>query len=293
MKTPVIINSLNILALLGWEENEDMEFKSAKGGLPKSLWETYSAMANTHGGIILLGVEDSGIVSGVVDADKLKKAFWDTINNRGKVSANLLNNIDVAEIPYDGATILAIRVLKASRYQRPLYLNQNPLIGTYRRNHESDYRCTEQEVSRMLSDRSEESADSRILENFHLSDIDIASLQQYRQRLASHKPTHPSMRQILRVCCRAWLQKGRLFRKGRRVGAAIDYRGVRMTPYIRGMTPYIRGVTPYITGNLRLKKGVSLKQLPVQPGRISGYPLKTLSKSSKNSAKVVGYPEER
>src|SRR5476651_1511138 len=156
MATSSIINPLNILATLHWEESEDLEFKSAKGGLPKSLWETYSAMANTHGGIILLGVENDGVVRGVTNATKLKKAFWDTINNRGKVSANLLTSTDIAEVPYNGAVILAIRVAKAGRYERPVYLDQNPLTGTYRRNHEGDYHCTEREVSRMLSDRAEE-----------------------------------------------------------------------------------------------------------------------------------------
>jgi ATP-dependent DNA helicase RecG len=189
---PNIIDPLEVLASLNWEESQELEFKSAKGGLPKSLWETYSAMANTHGGIILLGVEDNGAVSGVFNPGKLKKAFWDTVNNRGKVSANLLTDTDFAEFSHPaGGLILVIRVPQATRHQRPVYLDQNPFTGTYRRNHEGDYHCNEQEVSRMLSDRAEESADSRILERFGLEDIDLPSLQQYRQRLASYKPIHP------------------------------------------------------------------------------------------------------
>lgn len=87
--------------------------------------------------------------------------------------------------------MLAIRIPRATRHQSPVFIGQNPLIGTYRRNSEGDYHCTEQEVSRMLADRSEEPADSRILEFYKIEDLDLPSLQQYRQRFASHKPTHP------------------------------------------------------------------------------------------------------
>jgi ATP-dependent DNA helicase RecG len=191
MNATEAINPINILEKLDWLEKDDLEFKSARGGVPKSLWETYSAMANTHGGVILLGVEDDGHISGVNNLKHIKKSFWDTINNRGKVSINLLSNRDVQEVAHPSGTILVIKVPQANRYQRPVFLERNPLTGTYRRNCEGDYHCSEQEVSRMLSDRAEDPADSRILKHFSLADLDHNSVQQYRQRFASHKPTHP------------------------------------------------------------------------------------------------------
>ena len=39
-------------------ENQDIECKQCKRILPKDLWSTYSAFANTHGGKIILGITE-------------------------------------------------------------------------------------------------------------------------------------------------------------------------------------------------------------------------------------------
>ena len=85
-------------------ETVHFEAKLAKGGLPRSLWDTYSAFANTDGGTIALGVKERPDktldVVGVDDPDGLLKDFWNTINDRGKVSLNILSdrNISVEDV---------------------------------------------------------------------------------------------------------------------------------------------------------------------------------------------------
>ena len=64
-----ILNRLNIC------ENHERECKLASGGLPESIWETYSSFANTNGGTILLGIKeyrDSFIIEGLTEKQIVK-----------------------------------------------------------------------------------------------------------------------------------------------------------------------------------------------------------------------------
>ena len=187
-----------INTIITHDESADLEFKTASGGFPKSLWETYSAFANTDGGIIILGIRERNghlQIEGLTpeQIQQYKKQFWNDVNNPDCVSYNLLVDRDVIEGEYEGKKLLLIRVPRATRSQRPVYCTSNPFRGhTYKRNNEGDYKCTNEEVKRMLADADDaHPQDSRILTNYSIDDIDTLSLKQYRQYFTSRQPAHP------------------------------------------------------------------------------------------------------
>ncbi len=189
-------HQLDLFDQLSYFEGADVEYKSARGGLPRSLWETYSAFANSAGGTIWLGVvqKDGRLeIQGLDNAEKLIGDFWDLVNNKQKVSRNLLKESDVELVKIDvtGLAVVRIHVPRATRRERPIFLGQNPFGGAYRRNYEGDYLCTEEEVRRMFADQADESADARVLEGFGIEDLHQESLKQFRNRFASARPGHP------------------------------------------------------------------------------------------------------
>ena len=142
---------LDLNNLQQYQEDNRIEAKQALGGLPESLWETYSAFANADGGVILLGVEELADKSlhalDILDPQWLIDDFWAIVNDPAQVSENILTEDDVQVHEVDGKHIIAISVPKSTR---PIYIGGDPWRGTYRRSGEGDYRCPREEVEAML-----------------------------------------------------------------------------------------------------------------------------------------------
>ena len=144
---------IDLTRLEQYRENNRLEAKLALGGLPQSIWETYSAFANTEGGAILLGVEEHADRSlHAVDLpapEKLIEEFWEIVNDRARVSANILARGDICVRIVDWNRVVVITVPKAPPTLRPVYIGSDPYLGTYRRSGEGDIRCTRAEVDQM------------------------------------------------------------------------------------------------------------------------------------------------
>lgn len=172
-----------------WKEGLRLEFKLAQGGLPnKELRCTYSAFANTAGGILILGITDDGKVKGVPNIDKRHKELVDLLNNSQQVSCNLCARPGFVEkMELEGEEILAIKVPAASPEQQPVHLSKDEK-QCYFRHQEADVQCNDTDIARMRRNRDvclmqTYSQDDHILPHSTLDDIDPATLRKFRNRM--------------------------------------------------------------------------------------------------------------
>lgn len=180
-----------------YREDNRRKVKKADGGLPVSLWDTYSSFANCYGGVIILGVKEnkdgSWRTTGLQNASKLRKELWDNMNNPKKVSINLLSEDDVQtyEVGENKDVIMVIYVPMAKREQKPVYINNDIFNGTFRRNYEGDYHCTRLQVKTMLRDQTERTMDMEVLDKVPMEDLNYDTIHGYRNSHRSLKEGHP------------------------------------------------------------------------------------------------------
>ena len=184
---------LDFSRLEQYRENNRIEAKKALGGLPKSIWETYSAFANTLGGIILLGVIETTDKTfdsvDLPDPNGLIQEFWRMVNDPTKVSVNILAEKDVYVEEVGGDHIVVIQVPRADRAYKPVYVD-NDTRNAYRRNGEGDYRCTYEEYQAMVRDAAIRSPDMHLACGLGLEALNPESVRSFRQRMKLYRPGH-------------------------------------------------------------------------------------------------------
>jgi len=191
---------LTIEDLEALRETAEIEFKKAagqdgNGELPKEFWPTYSAMANTEGGDIYLGIEELPgnrlrAVS-VPSWERVRQQIFELASNKQKVSACLLRDADVTRVIVGNDVVLRVHVPRATRQQRPVYVGENPLRGSFVRRNEGDFHLDEESVKRMLAEQTEQPRDGRILSNFTFDDLNPETFDSYRGAFAARAPSHP------------------------------------------------------------------------------------------------------
>ena len=172
--------------LLAAGESRTVEFKAARHSLSDNLFETVCAFLNRDGGDILLGVEDTGIATGVdpYRLPKIKKDFANAINNPQKLMPPCHLSIEDAE--YDGVMLLHIVVPPSSQVHR--------CKGRiYDRNEDGDYDITDHQdlVAQRYISKQNYYSENTIYPYATLADLDSEVIGKARKLAGIRQPGHP------------------------------------------------------------------------------------------------------
>lgn len=117
---------MDILKLIKLKESQTLEFKRDTSSLD-SILKSVISFANTVGGILLIGIEDNGIIVGVTDPSKIQEQLANSIAHR--IKPQILPDINVVEIKNKFVIVIQVEHIPA-----PYYLeNKGEENGVYYR----------------------------------------------------------------------------------------------------------------------------------------------------------------
>ena len=148
-------------------ENIRVEFKESRNKLPSTFFETVCAFLNTKGGVILLGVNDSGNILGIEKGyvNKLKKNIANLSNNPEKLNPPFILAIEEFEFEFDNKTILAVNIPEGSQVHKSM----NEI---FIRNEDGDYKISHPiEIAKIVNRKQDYHTEQRVFPNVSFSDF--------------------------------------------------------------------------------------------------------------------------
>lgn len=168
-------------------DGSDVEAKRAATQLPRSLRETLSAFANTVGGVVVLGLDESAgfAAVGVRDASRTAAdlASWCSTEMepplRPLITVHRFEAVDlvVAEVP-------ELEPGSKPCFYRGAGLSQ----GTYVRVHDGDRRLSSFEVQMLLAQRGQPRDDEELVPGTGMTDLDPGLVSAFLSRVRQSRP---------------------------------------------------------------------------------------------------------
>jgi len=165
----------------------DVEVKAAGGGLPKSLRETVSAFCNTHGGVIILGLDEaSGFAPvGLGDPAKLAADLASMCSSEMEPPVRPLIRVH----QFEGERVLVTEVPELDPAQKPcFYIGAGITKGSFIRVSDGDRRLSSYEVQLMLSSRGQPRDDEQAVPGTGAEELGRAAVEALISRLRVSRP---------------------------------------------------------------------------------------------------------
>ncbi len=176
--------TLTALARLG-RDTFRIEVKKARGGLPASLHETLSAFANSEGGTIILGVDETKGFEpvGLVEPGRVLDQFATLCR---AMDPPLTAEVDVVEL--SGAHILVAKIPATPRDRRPCHLGgKPPWDSSFVRVADGDRKLSTYEVQLLLENRGMVRHDASPVEDARAEDLDTPKVEEFIARVREQR----------------------------------------------------------------------------------------------------------
>ncbi|MCR5423774.1 MAG: putative DNA binding domain-containing protein [Bacteroidales bacterium] len=177
---------IEVQHIISQGEGVIVEFKEATGGTPNSFYESAVSMSNTDGGVILLGVDDDGVVMGLsTDACKhMLKDIVSTLNTPDCVWPSIYVQPFIASHPK--GEILVCQIATSSQvhqYKGDIFV----------REHDSDIDITDNQlrIGDLYLRKRNFFTESKIYPHLTLDDLDASLFDKARSLIRGYRSDHP------------------------------------------------------------------------------------------------------
>jgi ATP-dependent DNA helicase RecG len=176
-----LVTLLRTLRRFGGEPSA-VEVKSGAGGFPTSIRETLVAFANTGGGLVLIGVDESAGFTPVDVPDVAGYRDHLVDLSRTAVTPSLQIETEFAEV--EGKRILVAVVPGLPADQQPAYVTTKGVTtGAYLRTGDGDRRMSEAEIALVYASRVQPTYDRHAVPEATLGDLDRTMLNRTLERV--------------------------------------------------------------------------------------------------------------
>jgi len=187
-------------------ESETLEFKESTSEW-KEIVKTVSGFANTNGGIILIGITDKGIVSGVQIGNRTIEDLANKIKEN--TDPKIFARISVEDIQEKKIIVITINQNKS----KPVFAFDK----VYKRIGKSTVRVTSEEIRKMALEGKKTYWDEQIIEGASLKDIDEEKVKWFLRKAKTER----SLDIELEISIKEALERLKLVTEGRLTNVSI------------------------------------------------------------------------
>ncbi len=190
-------------------DDDAVEVKKCAAKLSNDVWESVSAFANTHGGTIILGLEEQSGFAPVSSFafEAVRGAFVSGIGDGGADNAALTNppHYELHRLPFEGCQVLVIEIAELDVRLKPCFITRRGIAnGSYKRVDDKDIRLSPTELYELQNILIPSTADREAVSEASLTDLDGAILdsliaREQRRNAKSLRGVHTREEQLSRL----------------------------------------------------------------------------------------------